>query len=77
MDESSLAKRAQQPVNLTKPVAEAEIRASDADRDRIAEILREALAVGRLDAEEHAERIDLVYRAKTMGELEPLDRHPD
>nr|WP_063763043.1 DUF1707 domain-containing protein [Streptomyces rimosus] len=61
-------------MNLTKPVAEAEIRASDADRDRIAEILREALAVGRLDAEEHAERIDLVYRAKTMGELEPLVR---
>ncbi len=74
MDESPLAKRAQQPVNLTKPVAEAGIRASDADRDRIAEILREALAVGRLDAEEHAERIDLVYRAKTMGELEPLVR---
>ncbi|MEU2789497.1 DUF1707 domain-containing protein [Streptomyces sp. NPDC007100] len=61
-------------MNLTKPVAEAELRASDADRDRIAEILREALAVGRLDAEEHAERIDLVYRAKTMGELEPLVR---
>ncbi|WP_435837739.1 DUF1707 SHOCT-like domain-containing protein [Streptomyces chrestomyceticus] len=74
MDESSLAKRAQQPVNLTKPVAEAELRASDAGRDRIAEILREALAVGRLDAEEHSERIDLVYRAKTMGELEPLVR---
>nr|WP_307805764.1 DUF1707 domain-containing protein [Streptomyces chrestomyceticus] len=61
-------------MNLTKPVAEAELRASDADRDRIAEILREALAVGRLDAEEHSERIDLVYRAKTMGELEPLVR---
>ncbi|MGG2458479.1 DUF1707 SHOCT-like domain-containing protein [Streptomyces sp. RGM 3693] len=50
------------------------MRASDADRDRIAEILREALAEGRLDAEEHAERIDVVYRAKTMGELEPVVR---
>ncbi|WP_052863933.1 DUF1707 SHOCT-like domain-containing protein [Streptomyces niger] len=63
-------------MDLTKPapapVAEAAIRASDADRDRIAAILREALAEGRLDAEEHAERIDGVYRAKTMGELEPL-----
>ncbi|RDG40108.1 DUF1707 SHOCT-like domain-containing protein [Streptomyces corynorhini] len=60
-----------------KPVAPAEpagIRASDADRDRIADILREALAQGRLDAEEHAERIDSVYRAKTVGELEPLVR---
>ncbi|MFJ6747042.1 DUF1707 domain-containing protein [Streptomyces sp. NPDC091266] len=67
-------KRDRQSVNLTKPVAEADLRASDADRDRIAEILREALAEGRLDAEEHAERIDLVYRAKTMGELEPVVR---
>ncbi|QHY97895.1 hypothetical protein SSPS47_22550 [Streptomyces sp. S4.7] len=61
-----------------KPVAPAEphagIRASDADRDRIADILREALALGRLDAEEHSDRIDAVYRAKTMGELEPLVR---
>ncbi|MEU5208198.1 DUF1707 domain-containing protein [Streptomyces sp. NPDC020742] len=69
-------------MNLTKPeprtpgapVAEADIRASDADRDRVAEILREALAAGRLDPEEHAERIDVVYRAKTMGELEPVVR---
>ncbi|MEU3185200.1 DUF1707 domain-containing protein [Streptomyces sp. NPDC006923] len=60
-----------------KPLASAEpagLRASDADRDRIADILREALAEGRLDAEEHAERIDSVYRAKTVGELEPLVR---
>ncbi|WP_207930957.1 DUF1707 domain-containing protein [Streptomyces sp. 8K308] len=48
------------------------VRASDADRDRIADILREALAEGRIDAEEHAERIDAVYRAKTLAELEPL-----
>ncbi|MEI7033287.1 DUF1707 SHOCT-like domain-containing protein [Streptomyces pratensis] len=50
------------------------IRASDADRDRIADILREAMAEGRLTAEEHAERVDLVYRAKTVGELQPLVR---
>ncbi|GGT10462.1 hypothetical protein GCM10010271_11160 [Streptomyces kurssanovii] len=50
------------------------IRASDADRDRIADILRDALAEGRLDAEEHSERIDAVYRAKTVGELEPIVR---
>ncbi|MBA6441067.1 DUF1707 SHOCT-like domain-containing protein [Streptomyces sp. GMR22] len=80
----------QQPVPLTKSApapapeaapapapasaAEAELRASDADRDRIADILREALAEGRLQPEEHAERIDAVYRAKTLGELEPLVR---
>ncbi|NJQ00479.1 DUF1707 SHOCT-like domain-containing protein [Streptomyces zingiberis] len=48
------------------------MRAADRDRDRVADILREAMAEGRLTAEEHAERIDLVYRAKTVGELEPL-----
>ncbi|MFD4635371.1 DUF1707 domain-containing protein [Streptomyces sp. NPDC058284] len=50
------------------------LRASDADRDRTADILREALAEGRLTAEEHSERIDGVYAAKTVAELEPLVR---
>ena len=48
------------------------MRASDADRDRVAEALREAYAEGRLDVEEHNERIDLAYKAKTLGELSPL-----
>ncbi|WP_406153809.1 DUF1707 domain-containing protein [Streptomyces sp. NBC_01023] len=60
-----LEKHSQQP----QPVG---IRASDADRDRIADILRDALAEGRLDADEHSERIESVYRAKTLAELEPL-----
>ncbi|WP_405388839.1 DUF1707 domain-containing protein [Streptomyces sp. NBC_01102] len=68
-----LEKQPQQPVAPAGP-APAGIRASDADRDRIADILREAMAEGRLTAEEHAERVDLVYRAKTVGELEPLVR---
>ncbi|MQY35051.1 hypothetical protein SRB17_30230 [Streptomyces sp. RB17] len=51
-----------------------ELRASDADRDRIAEILREALAEGRLTAEEHAERVEGVLTAKTVGELEVFIR---
>ncbi|CAG7602806.1 DUF1707 SHOCT-like domain-containing protein [Actinacidiphila bryophytorum] len=58
----------------TAPAAEADLRASDADRDRIADILREALAEGRLDSAEHSERLDRVYAAKTLGELEPLVR---
>ncbi|MGW0561949.1 DUF1707 SHOCT-like domain-containing protein [Streptomyces sp. NPDC003016] len=48
------------------------LRASDADRDGIADILRDAMAEGRLTAEEHSDRIDAVYRAKTVAELEPL-----
>ncbi|MEU6283890.1 DUF1707 domain-containing protein [Streptomyces sp. NPDC047028] len=52
----------------------AELRASDADRDRIADILREALAEGRLTADEHAERVEGVLHAKTVGELEVFIR---
>ncbi|WP_030666581.1 DUF1707 SHOCT-like domain-containing protein [Streptomyces cellulosae] len=51
-----------------------DLRASDAERDRIADILREALAEGRLDADEHAERVEGVLNAKTVGELEVFIR---
>ncbi|WP_415947860.1 DUF1707 SHOCT-like domain-containing protein [Streptomyces sp. KLOTTS4A1] len=51
--------------------APAGLRASDADRDRTAEILAAALAEGRLTADEHAERLEGVYQAKTVAELEP------
>jgi hypothetical protein len=50
----------------------ASLRASDTDRDRVAEKLREAAAEGRLDLEELNERLDLVYQAKTYSELEPI-----
>ena len=65
-------RRPSPPAAAPADVATADVRASDADRDRFADILREALAQGRLDPEEHAERIDRVYRAKTLGELQPL-----
>jgi hypothetical protein len=80
VDESQLQKRPRQPEETAggtaKPAAPADpdLRASDADRDRIADILRDALAEGRLDAAEHSERLDRVYAAKTLGELEPLVR---
>lgn len=54
------------------PGQDLELRASDADRDRIAERIREAFAEGRLEAEEHHERVELVYRARTLGDLAPL-----
>ena len=57
-----------------EPPSPSELRASDADRDRTADILRDALAEGRLTADEHAERVEEVFRAKTVGELEPLVR---
>ncbi|MFI0907526.1 DUF1707 domain-containing protein [Streptomyces sioyaensis] len=49
-----------------------ELRASDADRERVAEILRDAVAEGRLAMEEFDERLEAAYRARTYGELEPL-----
>lgn len=57
----------------TKVAEPTELRASDADRDRIADILREALAEGRLTAEEHAERVE-VLATKTVGELDQFIR---
>ncbi|WP_042368647.1 DUF1707 SHOCT-like domain-containing protein [Streptacidiphilus neutrinimicus] len=54
--------------------AEGDMRASDADRERVAEALRDAYAEGRLDAEEHSQRLDAAYAAKTLGELVPLTR---
>ena len=48
------------------------MRASDADRHRIADLLAEAFADGRLTIAEHSERTDAVWAAKTVGDLEPL-----
>ena len=48
------------------------IRASDADRDRVAALLREHHAAGRLTAEEFGERMDRALEARTLGELDEL-----
>jgi hypothetical protein len=53
-------------------VADPRMRASDDDRDRTASLLREHHAAGRLTAEEFNERLDQVYTAKTLGELDEL-----
>lgn len=47
-------------------------RVGDADRDRVAGILAEALAGGYLDPEEHAERLEAAYAARTDAALAPL-----
>ncbi|MFF3289759.1 DUF1707 domain-containing protein [Streptomyces sp. NPDC003023] len=51
-----------------------EMRASDAEREQVAERLRDAVAEGRLDMDEFDQRLDIAYRARTRGELEPLVR---
>lgn len=57
-----------------EPLPPAQLRASDADRDRVADLLRDALAEGRLTADEHAERVEGVLSAKTVGELDVFVR---
>lgn len=52
--------------------ANSRLRASDADRDTAAAVINNALAEGRLSAEEHSERLDAIYAARTQAELVPL-----
>ncbi len=59
---------------MTDDAAAPDLRASDADRERVADILRDALAEGRLDMEEFGERLDATYQARTYGELAPITR---
>jgi hypothetical protein len=49
-----------------------DLRASDTDRDRVVALLGEALADGRLTADEHAERVQRAFTARTLGELAEL-----
>jgi hypothetical protein len=48
------------------------MRASDADRERVAQILHGALAEGRITMEELEERLTTVYAAKTLSDLVPV-----
>ena len=48
------------------------LRASDADREGVARVLQTAMAEGRLTVAELQERLDTVYKAKTLSELEPV-----
>ncbi|MFJ3700912.1 MULTISPECIES: DUF1707 domain-containing protein [Streptomyces] len=50
------------------------MRASDAERERVAETLREAVAEGRLEMDEFEQRLDATFKARTHGELVPLVR---
>jgi hypothetical protein len=45
------------------------VRASDADREHVIGVLREAFAEGRLTAEEHSARVGQAYAARTYAEL--------
>ncbi|QYC38497.1 hypothetical protein Nocox_04350 [Nonomuraea coxensis DSM 45129] len=49
-----------------------EMRASDGDRDRVAAVLREHTAQGRITMDEFNERLEQLYKSKTYGELARL-----
>ena len=54
------------------PPSSPALRASDADRDRVIEVLRAAVADGRLNQAEFDERLDAALAARTIGALAPL-----
>jgi hypothetical protein len=54
------------------PAVTPSVRASDADRERVADQLRDHAGAGRLTPDELAERLDIVYAARTVGELEAV-----
>jgi uncharacterized protein DUF1707 len=49
-----------------------QLRAADTDRDRAAELLRQAAAEGRITFDELDERLSRAYAAKTFADLEAL-----
>lgn len=53
---------------------DAELRISDAERDRAATALGEHFVQGRLTPAEHTERLDRIWAARTRGDLEPVFR---
>ncbi len=57
---------------MTPPRRTRDLRASDADRERVVAVLAEAVADGRLTMEEHAGRVQRAYLARTLGDLAGL-----
>lgn len=51
-----------------------DLKAADADRDRVATLLRDHLGEGRITLEEFSERVDAAYAARTLAELDELTR---
>jgi hypothetical protein len=59
-------------VSAENPSEISRMRISDADRDRAASVLSHALAEGRLTPQEHSERLDGIFAAKTQADITPL-----
>ena len=55
-----------------RPHDPSQMRISDADRQRVTDVLRDAAGEGRIDLDELEERLELTWQAKTYGELVPI-----
>jgi hypothetical protein len=55
-----------------RTVRDRSMRASDADRERTADTLREQAGEGRLEPDELEERLEAAYSAKTLADLDGL-----
>jgi len=53
-------------------VSSAQLRIGDDDRETAARELGEHFALGRITADEHAERLDQIWAARTQAELSPV-----
>ncbi|WP_210648991.1 DUF1707 domain-containing protein [Nocardioides sp. SYSU D00065] len=57
---------------MERPYDPSQMRISDADRQRVADVLRDAAGDGRLDLDELEERLERTWQAKTYGDLVPI-----
>lgn len=55
-----------------RPPDPSQLRISDNDRQKVADVLREAAGEGRIDLEELDERLELTWGAKTYADLVPI-----
>jgi hypothetical protein len=54
------------------PPGHGQLRTSQADRERAADVLKAAFAEGRLDQDEYTDRVGLVHASRTYAELAEL-----
>lgn len=55
-----------------RPHDPSQMRISDADRQRVADVLRDAAGEGRIDLDELEERLEQTWAARTYGDLVPI-----
>ena len=55
-------------------MADEQLRIGDAEREQVAAALGEHYAQGRLTSDEHAERLDQIWTARTRADLQPVFR---